>query len=55
MIIILLLLLIFFALLFPGGVRTLLGLLVAFLCFAIANGLEPDGASRGNNQTEQVR
>jgi hypothetical protein len=54
-VIVLLLLLILAAILFPGGVRALLGLLLALLCFAIAAGIEPDAASKDNEQTEQVR
>jgi hypothetical protein len=33
----------------------LIGPFLAALCFAIAAGLEPDGASVDNEQTEQVR
>jgi hypothetical protein len=54
-IIIALLALILFALLLPNAMRALIGIFLALMCFAIAAGLEPDGASRDNNQTEQVR
>jgi hypothetical protein len=47
-----LLALILLTLLFPNAMRALIGILLAFLCFAIAAGLEPGGASRNNNQTE---
>jgi hypothetical protein len=54
-VIVFLLVLILFAILFPGGARTLLGLFLAFLCFAIAAGIEPDSAPRDSKQIEQNR
>jgi hypothetical protein len=54
-IIIALLALILCALLFPNAMRALVGILLAMLCFSIAVGLGPDGASRDNDKTEQVR
>jgi hypothetical protein len=50
-----LLALILMTLLFPNAMRALVGILLALLCFSIAAGLEPDDASRNNNQTEQAR
>ncbi len=33
----------------------IIALIFAFLCFALAAGLEPDGASVDSNKIEQVR
>ncbi|HEY8124626.1 MAG TPA: hypothetical protein VIF88_04300 [Methylocystis sp.] len=55
MIVIALLALILMALLFPNAMRALIGIFIAFLCFAIAGAIEPDGVSKDNEQTEQVR
>ncbi len=48
-----LLALILMTLLFPNAMRALVGILLAFLCFAIAAGLEPDDSSK--DRTEQAR
>jgi hypothetical protein len=55
-IIIALLAFILMALLFPNAARALIGIVLAFLCFSIAAGLEPDGASvDDHNKTEWRR
>jgi hypothetical protein len=51
-IIVALLALILLTLLFPNAMRALIGIFLAMLCFAIAAGLEPDGASRNNDRME---
>ncbi len=51
--VIFLLALVILAILFPNFTRSLIGLALALLCFAIAAGLEPDSASNDHRMEQR--